>query len=303
MEEAASLDAGTGPERQAPDSLTYIDHAIAEKMLEHSRHLDAWAESFRTAAPFPHLVIDDFLPAELAEALASTFPQPGSPIWAHLPTEDQRKKLAASDDAKMPALQRHVLRALNSGGFLKFLEKLTGIDSLIADTTLAGGGMHQILPGGKLAVHIDFSHHPKNKLFRRLNLLLYLNKDWPEDYGGHLELWDKSIQRAEVKVLPAFNRMAVFATSNISFHGHPEPLRCPPGRTRKSMALYYFTKDPPPGREAVLHNTTFKSRPGDSFNLGNFLVRTASSGLLREAMPPFLYRGLQNMWNSRSAGK
>jgi hypothetical protein len=284
-------------------SVSDLQEAIAGRLVEHSRHMDKWSELFRKGAPFPYVVIDDFLPREIAESLVDTFPDPGSPIWVTQPTDDQRFKLATTDEAKIPPLQRYVLFALNSGEFLRFLERLTGIDSLIADTKLVGGGMHQILPGGKLAVHIDYSHHPQNKLFRRLNLLLYLNPGWKEEYGGHLELWDRDIQHADVKILPAFNRIAIFATSEFSYHGHPAPLGCPPGVTRKSLSLYYFTKDPPPGSETLEHNTSFKSRPGDAFNLGNFLVRSASSGLFRDLIPPIIYRGLRKTWNRRFTGK
>jgi Rps23 Pro-64 3,4-dihydroxylase Tpa1-like proline 4-hydroxylase len=212
-------------------------------------------------------------------------------------------KLATNDEGLIPPLQRYILFLLNSGSFIRFLEKLTGIDSLIADTKLVGGGLHQIKRGGKLAVHIDYSHHPQNGLFRRLNLLLYLNPDWREEYKGHLELWDKDIQKAEAKILPVFNRIALFATSDTSYHGHPEPLNCPEEVTRKSLSLYYFTQLPPEGKEAVVHNTLFKSRPGDSFNLGNFMVRTASSGLFRDLVPPIFYKLLRKVWNRKFTGK
>ena len=265
--------------------------------------MDLYAEKFKTAHPFPYIAIDNFLPLDVAEALVTSFPEAGSSVWVKQPTEDQRFKLATTDEGLIPPLQRYVLFTLNSGRFLKFLEKLTGIESLVSDSKLVGGGLHQIPKGGKLAVHIDYSHHPQNGLFRRLNLLLYLNKDWKEEYKGHLELWDKNIQKVEAKILPVFNRMAIFATSDTSYHGHPEPLNCPEGTSRKSLSLYYFTKEPPLGKEMVIHNTLFKSRPGDKFNVGNFIVRTASSGLFRDLVPPILYKALRVIWNRRFTGK
>jgi 2OG-Fe(II) oxygenase superfamily len=166
-----------------------------------------------------------------------------------------------------------------------------------------GGGLHQISRGGKLAVHVDYSHHPQNGLFRRLNLLLYMNRDWPEGYGGNLELWSADLKTCEARILPVFNRCATFATSEISYHGHPAPLTCPADRTRNSLSLYYYTKEPPAGKQGVTHNTLFKSLSGDKFHLSNFLVRSASSGLLRDLMPLIVYQLIRKAWNRKFTGK
>ena len=287
----------------APDSVYALQETLDHALAAHNAKADEYRSRFENGQPFPHLVIDDFLPALLAQQLADTFPGPESPIWTGQPTEDQHNKLATTDEARIPALQRYVLFTLNAGAFLRFLERATGIDALIADTKLVGGGLHQIMRGGKLAVHVDYSHHPQNRLFRRLNLLLYLNPGWQDEYGGSLELWDPSISACQKAILPRFNRAALFATSDTSYHGHPEPLRSPEQVTRKSLSLYYFTKEPPQGREDVEHNTLFKSRPGDRFNLGNFVVRSATSGLFRDLTPPIAYRAIRKLWNRRFTGK
>src|SRR5205085_7257435 len=104
------------------------------------------------------------------------------------------------------------------------------------------------------------------KLDRRLNVLVYLNEDWDESYGGHFELWDQEMKGCRKKILPLFNRMALFSTTTTSYHGHPNQLTCPPDRTRKSLALYYYTNGRP--EEEVVdgaqdHNTLFKYRPED----------------------------------------
>jgi len=252
---------------------------------------------FKKGEPFPNIVIDDFLPEDVAEKAFLNFPDIQSSAWKTLPTEDQRYKLATKDERDIPDVLRSIIHELNSGLFLDFLERLTGIPNLIADTKCVGGGLHQIKRGGKLAVHLDFSHHPGNQLFRRVNVLIYLNKNWQESYQGHLELWNKDITHCEKKILPIFNRCAIFSTSENSYHGHPEPLACPEDVTRKSISLYYFTKNPPEGKEDVVHNTMFKSRPGDPFFLSNFFVRAASSRIFHDLMPPILYSFIRKVWN------
>lgn len=296
METARTGAAGAVPE---PD----FQELFGRQMHELGGEMEHLSQEFRDAHPFPSIAIDNFLAPAMAASLADEFPRTDSSIWTRLPTEDQKYKSSTIDEGQIPPALRALIHELNSGTFLGFLERLTGIPDLIADTKCVGGGLHQTRPGGKLAVHVDYSHHPQNGLFRRLNFLLYLNRDWREDYGGNLELWNPDITRCERKILPVFNRAALFATSDISFHGHPQPLSCPDGMTRNSVALYYFTREPPAGKENVIHNTLFKSRPGDRTHLSNVLVRAASSGLFRDLMPPVLYRGLRKMWNRRYTGK
>lgn len=136
-----------------------------------------------------------------------------------------------------------MLYHLNSSTFLDFLSKITGIENLIADSYFEGGGMHQIRRGGKLKIHADFNRHPRYDLDRRLNALLYLNPDWQEEYGGNLELWDRHMTSCVVRIAPLFNRFVVFATTDFTYHGHPDPLTCPEDVTRKSLALYYYTHE------------------------------------------------------------
>jgi hypothetical protein len=162
-------------------------------------------------------------------------------------------------------MTRHLLAQFNSSTFTSFLEDLTAISGLIPDPHYLGGGLHQIEPGGLLKVHADFNRHEQLRLDRRLNLILYLNRDWREEYGGHLELWNRDMTRCEARILPVFNRCVVFTTTSLSYHGHPEPLTCPPGMTRKSMALYYYSNGRPAAEESdVAHDTDFQARPGEA---------------------------------------
>jgi Rps23 Pro-64 3,4-dihydroxylase Tpa1-like proline 4-hydroxylase len=222
------------------------------------------AEEYKANSPYPHIYFDNFLPIAVAEAALQEFPEPKEADWHNSQDVNQRKKLAFDKAEKLPSPIRDVLYFLNSRSMLQFLETLTGISGVLPDPYFAGGGLHQIRPGGLLEVHADFSYHKQIRLDRRINVLIYLNKDWKEEYGGHFELWDRNVTRAEKKILPLFNRCAVFSTTSISFHGHPEPLTCPPDRNRKSIATYYYSNGRPEENPGLTHRheVAFQQRPG-----------------------------------------
>ncbi|HEV3383297.1 MAG TPA: 2OG-Fe(II) oxygenase [Gemmata sp.] len=134
------------------------------------------------------------------------------------------------------------------------------------DPHYEGGGLHQIEPGGFLKIHADFNYHTRLRLDRRINLIVYLNKDWQEDYNGHLELWDRNMTHCVHKILPAYNRCVVFSTTDWSYHGHPEKLTWPAGRTRKSLALYYYTNGRPEEEKSDAHGTLWQERPTGRFS-------------------------------------
>ena len=211
-------------------------------------------QEYQNAVPFPHVVIDDFLDAKTADMLARVFPRPDSPIWFDWRQRDKRRQPrkqgighAERLSGVSPWLQ-NVLDSFNSYPFLHFLETLTGIEKLLPDPYFHGGGIHQILSGGKLDVHADFNELLELDLFRRVNIFLYLNKNWLPEYEGNLELWDADVGECKRRIAPLFNRMVVFNTDKSSFHGHPVPLRTPENVTRKSIALYYYTAKPTPDR-------------------------------------------------------
>ena len=221
------------------------------------------AEKYKNAKPFPHIYFDDFLPVEAAEAALRDFPQPKELKWQQFDNPNE-KKLAFDSVERLPEGDRDVLFFLNSRPMLQFLEVLTGIKGVIPDPYFVGGGLHQIKPGGKLGVHADFNYHTKFNLDRRINVLIYLNKDWKEEYGGHFELWNKDMTAAELKILPIFNRCAIFSTTSTSYHGHPTPLSCPPDRTRKSLATYYYSNGRPEDEVNDSHSTLFQKLPGET---------------------------------------
>ena len=142
-------------------------------------------------------------------------------------------------------------------------EKWTGVKNIFLDTELMGGGLQQSLNGGSLNMHTDFTSHITKKNWRRvLNLLIYFNKDWLEEYKGNLEFWDAEVKKKVKSYSPIFNRCVIFKTDEKSFHGFPETLNLPPDLSRKSFAVYYFIEEDNPIK---LYPSTFKSRPEDKF--------------------------------------
>jgi Rps23 Pro-64 3,4-dihydroxylase Tpa1-like proline 4-hydroxylase len=263
---------------------------------EFAAHLDKLAHDnaakYASAKPFPHIYFDNFLPVEPLEAALAAFPEPRALPWNEFSNANE-KKLAFDKVEKLPAPIRDILFFLNSRPMVNFLEVLTGIKGVIPDPHYVGGGLHQIKPGGHLEVHVDFNNHDQLHLDRRINVLVYLNKNWEESYGGHFELWDTEMKAAEVKILPLFNRCAIFSTTETSYHGHPTPLSCPPDRARKSIATYYYSNGRPAHEIGASHTTVFKNRPG--------VVKPVESngngqGLLHAITPPIVkdaYRKLR----------
>ena len=207
---------------------------------------------YATAYPFPHTVIDNFMNEQFLNRAVNQLEYvdwgyddgDGDDLDSH-----QVKKLYSPHkvgmENTMPEHVTNLLNFLNSKEVLTYLEELTGIPDLIADPGLYGGGVHRILSGGKLSVHADYNFHPVTKLHRRVNLLLYLNKDWKEEWGGDLQLWNKDMSMCVKKILPIFNRAVIFNITSDAYHGHPGPLKSPEGIDRLSFALYFFTKERP----------------------------------------------------------
>ena len=202
--------------------------------LEHE--VDLLAKRFGAAQPFPHVVLDNLIAIDIyGEANFPTMDWGG---WYRSPERYQRNKVTCQDPAKIPSPMIALIEEMSRPRFLRFLERLSGIDGLMPDPYLEGGGMHMSGPGGILSPHTDFHLHPRLGVYRRLNLILYLEHEWSEDDGGCLELSDRTGNTTNL-VIPAYGRAVIFETSDHSYHGFPVPVR--EGRTRRSIALYYYT--------------------------------------------------------------
>lgn len=244
------------PSKAIPSQSEGLEYVLAR----FENRVDDLRSQWRADKPFPYFVADDFLPMELAETILNAYPTPGVDAWDRTTYTHQRKKFTRTKNLPAPIDELFAWTATER--FRELLSEVTGIPGLLADPELLGGGLHQIARGGFLDVHVDFNFHPKTKLHRRLNLLLYMNRDWKPDYQGHLELWDMDEHQLIESVSPDFNRMVLFETSEVSYHGHPHPLQTPAGVTRKSLAVYYYTEERVESAVAAEHNTLYRQTTG-----------------------------------------
>lgn len=224
------------------------------------------ARDYRCNRPFPHIFLSNFLEPEIASAMEDEFPQEMTRAWTQYKHANENKQGMTKREL-FPATIAAVVEELNSGEFTSWLSRLTGIANLIADPMLEGGGLHQSGRGGYLNVHTDFStHHFHDRWRRRVNLILYLNRDWQENWGGAIELWEKSDGRkirCGASYPPLLNQALIFTTDERSLHGFPDPLTCPRNTSRKSLALYYYAIER--GKTAAVHSTDYFARPQDGF--------------------------------------
>lgn len=256
--------------------------------------IDKRAE-YLSAEPFPSIVFDNFFNEEFLSQIADEFPDLSKQQDVKVYDNQNEKKYEAKGEKYFSYKTKLLTHYLNSQPVLEFLQELTGIkETLIPDPYFNGGGYHEIKPGGLLKVHADFNKHEFMKLDRRINLLVYLNKDWDESYGGHFELWDRKMTRAYKKILPLFNRVAIFSTTDFSYHGHPDPLTCPPDRSRRSLALYYYSNGRPKSEVSeVPHATLFMNRAGVDDDVTKEPV--TAKDIVRELTPPIIYRAIKKV--------
>lgn len=237
--------------------MSIVDFKRLTADIEKSRN------DFSNGKPFPHTVIEDFLSRSAAETLRNEFELMAAETgdWIRYNHYNQRKAgFTRADLMSMPS--REIIRTLSGPDFIDWLETLTGINGLIADPDLDGGGLHEIKSGGFLNMHTDYLSHTNRPSWRReINLLIYLNPDWQDEWQGALELWDDDVKSTSKAISPLFNRCVIFRTFEKSFHGHPVPLACPDGISRKSLALYYFRDT---GEELELKPTYYLARPEDT---------------------------------------
>ncbi|HPE25216.1 MAG: 2OG-Fe(II) oxygenase [Rhodobacteraceae bacterium] len=242
-----------------------------------------YAADYQSQTPYNHGGFENFLPPEILERVREELKELPE---AESSFDRAQEKLKFSYlPERLPPYTRALFHALNSRAFILFLEELTGIQGLIPDPYFMGGGIHVVRNGGHLDIHADFNRHGKMNLERRLNVLIYLNKDWKEEWGGSFEIWDNEMKHKVKSFVPLFNRMVCFSTGSDTWHGNPEPVNSPTGEPRMSIALYYYTATWGPQRKE--HTTLFRPRPGTKDKHDR---QVASMQFWQDILPPVLFR-------------
>lgn len=245
------------------------------------------AEDYQSKTPYHYICIDDFLPLGILEKVRAEALEMGQKPSENSSANEKLKTSFNPD--RMPTYSKAVFHALNARPFIQFLENMTGIKGLIPDPYFQGGGIHRTESTGFLGVHADFNHHSVMNLERRVNLLIYLNPDWKEEYGGSFEVWTNDMKEKVAGFAPVMNRMCCFSTGDDTMHGNPTPVNHPDGDPRLSIALYYYTATWEEGR--VAQSTVFKQRPGSQ----DARSHEATLRVVRDLVPPLLYRKSRNL--------
>lgn len=225
-------------------------------------------ESFNNGNPYRHVIIDDFFSNDFAEILFSNFPKLSKDNHTYWNPIEKKQALNKFDN--FPDF-KNLFEQFNCDAFIDKIKQVTGFLDLEKDPYLHGSGVHLHPRGGKLDLHVDYSIHPITKKERRKNIIIYMNKDWKEQWGGSLELWSKIPNTTqpltcEKIVIPSFNTAILFQTSDNSIHGLPSPITCPEDTYRKSIAIYYVSEARPganPRSKAV-----FSPVPTQPLNIG-----------------------------------
>jgi len=216
--------------------------------------------------PFKHLYCDNFFSTEFANALLDSFPKlDNSDLWdsSNDPEIEVKMRSKWQSEFDIPDTIIDAIRVLNSSLFLKSVSEKFDIPKLMPDPYFTGGGLNVTVSGGLLEVRVDGNYHDASGLNRRINAILYLNPGWQEGWGGEFGLYDETGDNLIKKIAPIHNRLVIFDTNDKSFHGLPDPLNFPEGHARRSIILYYYTKDERPTNQVTVkqpHSALWKKK-------------------------------------------
>ena len=269
---------------QVVDVLSLLDHKI---MVPES--LGEMAAKYRSARPFPHIVIDNMFDDHLLDQLVGEMPSLTADKFRYY-NDGHLTQYGLRSAAGLGETGFQLISFLHSAAFLYFLSEITGIRELLPDPYLQGGGYHVMPPGGKFDVHADRNTAYETGLTRRLSLITYLNKSWKHEYGGQFELWNHDGSRQEAIVEPLFNRTVIFEIADQNFHGVPSPIASPDGRCRSSFVVYYHTAQP---LTSAPHSSLFPSstrQSGGPLGDSKIVIRLA-----RALCPPIVARAAKKV--------
>jgi 2OG-Fe(II) oxygenase superfamily len=206
---------------------------------------ELFKQQYNQGKPYPHLVIDDLFEPEILDRLVAEFPNSENRDWITWDTNNELKSTSRGING-LSMFSQLMCLWLSSSEFINTIEPIVGINYLVGDPVFHGAGFHEMFPGNWLDMHADYTRHFSLPLMRRINLLVYLNRDWDASWGGELILQDDKNSDIQVSYPPYFNRTVIFPTTSKTFHGVPNRLSCPPDRSRKLLSIYYWTAVPMP---------------------------------------------------------
>jgi hypothetical protein len=269
-----------------------FDEAVARflPLARMQRERDSLRAAYATAKPYPHIVMDGFFDEAALDRIATEFPKGDRRDWINYDTPHEIKQTSRGIGGLPPFTQLFFLQ-LCSEPYLEHIRYITGFSDLVLDPLFHGGGLHESLRGGWLNIHADWTKHPALPLTRRLNLIIYLNRDWQLSWGGDLELCDPVSKECGARVAPLFNRAVLFPTTSETLHGFPTPLSCPSDRTRKSISVFYWSPDP----QALKEGAYITFLPGKK--------RTRMRALLHSLTPPIAFAARDALLRSLRGGK
>ncbi len=260
------------PTSSVPGSLwqNLVDGSPATRLKSQR---DALRARYPAAKPFPHVVIDNLFDDVVLDRIVAEFPKKEERDWITWDTAHEVKQTSRGIARLSPFTQLFFLQ-LCSEPFMQVVRDITGLPDLVADPLFHGGGLHESVRGSWLNIHADYTNHPALPLTRRLNLIVYLNRDWDAAWGGALELWDSATKVCGARVEPIFNRAVLFPTTSHTLHGFPTPISCPSDRSRMSVSVFYWSPDP----EALKEGKYINFLPGEG--------RTRLQSFMRSLTPP-----------------
>lgn len=250
--------------------------------------LETLRNTYKSAKPFPHVVIDNLFSAEILERLLQESQTMRQDQWLKVEQDGLEKTVRMRSGVDVGSAGSEFVGLLHSAAFLYLLSEITGVWQLLPDPYLQGGGHALMRRGGFFKVHSDRSIAYETGLTRRLAMIVFLNKEWQSAYGGQLELWNHAATACEASIEPAFNRTILFEVAYPNYHGVPTPLTCPEGQLRKSFLVYYHTVGIE-GKQTI--------KPHSSIFAPGFYKREKSPVhlLTKQITPPFLINMLRKI--------
>jgi hypothetical protein len=270
-----------------PRDLTADFSALFADRIRLPRRIEELRNAYRSALPFPHLVIDDLFSPDMLDPLLGEMAGMGNKQWRLVDTASQERTRRMRSGVEMGAAGTQLVGLLHSASFLYLLSEITGIWQLLPDPYLQGAGYAQMQPGDFFNVHSDRNIAYETGLSRRLAMIVFLNKSWDPKYNGQLELWNAEGTRCDVSIDPLYNRTVLFEVATPNYHGVPAPIACPADRSRQSFIVYYHTVGIDGKSDVAPHTSIF----APSFYRPDGTLRSFA----REVTPPVLLKAAKKL--------